>query len=45
VVEMPLSGNHPQRGALEQAALNCPVAKSLSPEIEVPVSFSWRDDL
>jgi putative redox protein len=45
VVEMPLPANHPQREALEKAALNCPVAKSLSPEIQMPVSFSWRDDL
>ena len=45
VVEMPLSGSHPQREALERAVLNCPVAKSLSPEIQIPVSFSWRDDL
>jgi len=45
VVEMPRSGSHPQREALERAALNCPVAKSLSPEIQIPVSFSWRDDL
>jgi len=45
VVKMPLSSNHPQREALEKAALNCPVAKSLSPEIQIPVSFSWRDDL
>ena len=45
VVEMPLPANHPQREALEKAALNCPVVKSLSPEIQMPVSFSWRDDL
>jgi putative redox protein len=45
VVEMPLPANHPQREALEKAALNCPVAKSLSPEIQMPVSFLWRDDL
>jgi len=45
VVKMPLSGKHPQRAALEKVALNCPVAKSLSPEIRVPVSFSWQDDL
>ena len=44
-VQMPLSGHHPQREALEKVALNCPVAKSLSPEIQMPVSFSWRDDL
>jgi uncharacterized OsmC-like protein len=45
VVQMPLPANHPQREALERAALNCPVAKSLSPEIQIPVSFSWQDDL
>ena len=45
VVEMPLPANHPQREALEREALNCPVAKSLSPEIQIPVSFSWQDDL
>ena len=45
VVEMPLSGSHPEREALERVALNCPVAKSLSPDIQIPVSFSWRDDL
>jgi putative redox protein len=44
IVEMPLPANHPQREALERAALNCPVFKSLSPEIQIPVSFSWRDD-
>jgi putative redox protein len=45
VLEMPLSRSHPQREALQKAALNCPVVKSLSPEIKIPVSFSWRDDL
>jgi hypothetical protein len=44
-VQMPLPGHHPQREALEKVALNCPVAKSLSPETQMPVSFSWRDDL
>ena len=44
-VEMPLPANHPQREALEKVALNCPVAMSLSPEIQIPVSFLWRDDL
>jgi putative redox protein len=42
VVEMPLPANHPQREALERGALNCPVLKSLSAEIQIPVSFSWR---
>ena|SRR5436309_1980011 len=42
VVEVPLSENHPQRKNLEQVALNCPVLKSLNPDMEIPVSFSWR---
>jgi uncharacterized OsmC-like protein len=42
VVEVPLSENHPQRSNLEQVALNCPVLKSLNPDMEIPVSFSWR---
>jgi putative redox protein len=44
-VEMPLSANHPQRAGLENAAINCPVKKSLSSEMEIPITFSWRDDL
>ena len=45
VVTVPLPGNHPERAALEKVALNCPVQKSLSPDLELPVSFSWGDDL
>jgi len=45
VVTVPLPANHPQRAALENVALNCPVQKSLNPEMEIPVTFSWRDDL
>ncbi len=44
-VEVPLPANHPRRTALETAALTCPVKKSLSAEIEIPITFSWRDDL
>jgi putative redox protein len=44
-VTMPLSVHHPERLALEKVALNCPVLKSLSTELEIPVTFSWRDDL
>ncbi len=44
-VELPLSANHPRRAALENAALNCPVKKSLSADMEIPITFSWRDDL
>ena len=44
-VELPLPANHPCRAALESAALNCPVKKSLSAEMDIPITFSWRDDL
>jgi len=44
-VELPLPANHPLRAALEHAALNCPVKKSLSADMEIPFTFSWRDDL
>jgi uncharacterized OsmC-like protein len=44
-IELPLPANHPCRAALEQAALTCPVKQSLSAEMEIPVAFSWRDDL
>ena len=45
VVEIPLPPDHPQRAKLEKVALNCPVQKSLNPDLEIPVSFSWGDDL
>ena len=45
VIEVPLPPDHPQRAILEKVALNCPVQKSLNPDLEIPVSFSWRDDL
>src|SRR6266851_4995732 len=35
-VHIPLPPNSPHREALEQAALNCPVHKSLPPEINRP---------
>ncbi|HKM58400.1 MAG TPA: OsmC family protein [Chthoniobacterales bacterium] len=44
-VELPLPANHPHRAALENAAQNCPVKKSLSAEMEIPITFLWRDDL
>jgi putative redox protein len=45
VVTVPLPSNHPQRAALEKVALNCPVLKSLNPDLKIPVTFSWGDDL
>ncbi len=41
-VHIPLSKDHPQREVLEQTALNCPVHKSLPPEISRPTKFYWE---
>ena len=41
-VHIPLPANSPHRGALEQAALNCPVHKSLPNEIERPTRCFWE---
>ena len=41
-VHIPLPPNFPQRDAVEQAALNCPVHKSLLPEINRPTKFFWE---
>src|SRR6266480_3303600 len=41
-VHIPLPKDHPQREALEQAALNCPVHKSLPAEINRPTKFFWE---
>ncbi len=41
-VHIPLPPTLPDREALEQAALNCPVHKSLPPEINRPTKFFWE---
>ncbi len=41
-VHIPLPPGCPQRDLLEQAALNCPVHKSLPPEINRPTQFFWE---
>lgn len=41
-VHIPLPENCPQRKLLEEAALNCPVHKSLPTEMERPVKFFWE---
>ncbi len=40
-IVVPLAATHPQREALERAALTCPVHQSLLAEIEKPVTFLW----
>lgn len=41
-VHIPLPPGHPHRQLLEQTALNCPVHKSLPPEIHRPTKFFWE---
>ena len=41
-VRVPVAGTHPHREALERAALNCPVAKSVHPDVALPVRFVWQ---
>ena len=41
-VHIPLSPSTPQRALLEKAGTNCPVHKSLPPEIERETKFFWE---
>ena len=41
-VHVPLPADSPHREALERAALNCPVHKSLPAEINRPTKFFWE---
>jgi uncharacterized OsmC-like protein len=41
-VHIPLAADCLQRELLEQTALNCPVHKSLPPEIDRPTKFFWE---
>jgi len=34
--------NEKQKAILENAALTCPVAKSIHPDIEMKVQFNWQ---
>ena len=38
---MPRELGEDDRKRLENAAVNCPVAKSVSPDIQMPVTFKW----
>jgi len=40
-ITIPLPPSHPDRPALEAAALACPVNQSLHPDIDRPISFHW----
>ena len=40
-IQMPKNIPPDQRAALEKIALNCPVTKSLDPQIEMPVKFQY----
>jgi putative redox protein len=41
-VHIPLPPDSPHREVLEQTAINCPVHKSLPPEINRPIKFFWE---
>ena len=41
-VHIPLPASSPHREVLEQTGLNCPVHKSLPPEIIRPTTFHWE---
>lgn len=40
-ITVPLPPDHPDRSALESAALTCPVKKSLHPDIDIPITWNW----
>lgn len=43
-ITVPLSETTPYKTMLEQAALNCPVKKSLHPDIEIPITWIWANN-
>jgi uncharacterized OsmC-like protein len=41
-IELPLPADHPERKLLEASAHSCPVAQSVRPDIDKPVTFVWH---
>ena len=41
-IELPLPADHPERKLLEASAHSCPVAQSVHPDIDKPVTFVWN---
>jgi putative redox protein len=41
VIELPAHLNAEERKKMEETALNCPVKKSLHPNVQIPVEFSY----
>jgi uncharacterized OsmC-like protein len=42
-LDIPLPASHPDRKILESAARGCPVHHSIHPDIEVVMTWKWRD--
>jgi uncharacterized OsmC-like protein len=43
VLDLPLPAGHPERMMLESAARGCPVSHSIHPDIEVVMTWIWKD--
>ena len=42
-IDVPISEDHPDKEALVQGAVNCPVQHSIHPDIDVRVAWSWAE--
>jgi uncharacterized OsmC-like protein len=43
IVNLPATGNKEERKTLEKTGDNCPVMKSIHPNIEVMINYNWAD--
>jgi uncharacterized OsmC-like protein len=43
IVNLPATGNDEERKTLEKTGDNCPVMKSIHPNIEVMINYNWAD--